>query len=137
MLGFSAGGHLTASTATNFDRRAYEPVDEVDRASARPDFVVLIYPAYLTTQSGDALAEGIRVSKETPPTFLVHAGDDGISPVNSVRYYLALKAAGVPAELHVYPTGGHGYGLRRTEKAVTAWPERAEAWMRAQGLLKR
>jgi acetyl esterase/lipase len=137
MLGFSAGGHLAAETATNFDRRAYEPVDETDRASCRPDFLVLVYPAYLLAKDGSSLAPEIRVSKETPPAFLAHAGDDSINAENSVRLYLALKRVGVPAELHVYPTGGHGYGLRRTEEPVTTWPERCEAWLRKQGLLKR
>jgi acetyl esterase/lipase len=136
ILGFSAGGHLAAATATNSDRRAYEPVDEVDRVSCRPDFTVLIYPAYLTNQAGDSLAPDIRVSKDTPPTFLAHATDDPISPVNSARLYLALKQAGVPAELHIYSTGGHGYGLRKSEKPVTTWPERLEGWLRVQGLLK-
>lgn len=135
MLGFSAGGHLAAEAATNWDRRAYEAVDEVDRTSCRPDFLVLIYPAYLTTKGSESLAPEIRVSRETPPTFFAHAGNDGISVENSVQTYLALKRAGVPAELHVYPTGGHGYGLRRTAEPVTTWPERCEVWLRGRGLL--
>ena len=136
MLGFSAGGHLTAATATNFDRRAYEPLDDVDKVSCRPDFAVLVYPAYLTTKDGAALAPDIRVTKETPPTFLAHAHNDGVSPVNSAQFYLALKRSGVPAELHVYATGGHGFGLRPSEDACSTWPQRCGEWMRVQGILK-
>jgi acetyl esterase/lipase len=79
----------------------------------------------------------IRVSKDTPPTFMAHAGNDPITPVNSALMYLALKQVGVPAELHIYPTGGHGYGLRPTEETVTSWPQRCEEWLRKQGLLKK
>lgn len=137
VLGFSAGGHLTAATATNGDRRAYEPVDEVDRTSSRPDFAILIYPAYLAPEGSADLSPEIRVTKETPPAFFAHAGDDRISPENSIRMYLALKRAGVPAELHVYGTGGHGFGLRPSEEPVSSWPNRCEEWLRRRGLLKR
>jgi len=136
MLGFSAGGHLTAHTTTNSDRRSYEAIDEVDKVSSRPDFMVLIYPAYLTTKAADALAPEIRVTKDTPPTFMIHASDDPISPENSAMLYLALKRAKVPAELHIYTSGGHGYGLRRTEQPVTSWPQRLEEWLGRQGILK-
>lgn len=135
MLGFSAGGHLTASTLTNPDRRAYPAGDAVDQVSCRPDFGILIYPAYLVNKDGGLMPE-IRVSKETPPCFFAHAGNDPISPENSIQMYLALKRAGVPAELHVYSTGGHGFGLRPSENACSTWPQRCEAWLRAQGLLK-
>jgi acetyl esterase/lipase len=135
MLGFSAGGHLTATTGLNSDRRAYEPVDDADRVSCRPDFLVLVYPAYLAKDG--ALAQEIGVSKGSPPTFLVHAGNDPISSENSALLYLALKRAGVPAELHIYPAGGHGYGLRPTAQPVTSWPKRCEDWLRDTGLLKR
>jgi acetyl esterase/lipase len=136
MLGFSAGGHLTAWTATNFDKRAYEPLDETDRVSCRPDFAVLVYPAYLVPKGKDELAPDIRVSKETPPVFFAHAGDDGVSADNSIVMYRALKKAGVPAELHVYATGGHGFGLRPSDKPCSTWPQRCGEWMKAQGLLK-
>src|SRR5205809_1048810 len=99
MLGFSAGGHLTAWTATNFEKRSYEAADEVDRVSCRPDFAVLIYPAYLVGKQKDDLSEALPISKDTPPMFLAHAGDDGVRPENSVAMYLALKKAGVKAEL--------------------------------------
>jgi len=137
ILGFSAGGHLAASASTNYDRRAYDGIDEVDRVSCRPDFTVLIYPGYLSQRDGSGLMPDIRVTKETPPAFLAHAGNDNVSSENSALYYLALKRAGVPAELHVYPTGGHGYGLRRTSEPVTTWPQRCEEWLKMRGLLKR
>lgn len=138
ILGFSAGGHLAATASTNFDRRAYDPIDETDRIGCRPDFTVLIYPAYLTgegAQSSGELAPEIRVSAETPPVFFVHAGDDHISPENSIAMYLALKRAGVPAELHVYGSGGHGFGLRPTQHPCSAWPQSCQRWLRSQGLL--
>jgi acetyl esterase/lipase len=135
VLGFSAGGHLAASTLTNSDRRAYQPVDDADRASCRPSFGVLVYPAYLTNKEGTALAPEIRVAKDTPPVFFAHASNDPISSENSVQMYLALKRSGVPAELHIYPTGGHGYGLRPTEETVTTWPQRCADWLKRQGLL--
>jgi acetyl esterase/lipase len=136
ILGFSAGGHLAAATSTNFDKREYEPIDEIDQVSARPDFAVLVYPAYLTAK--DQLAPEIRVTKETPPTFFAHAGDDGISSENSVRMYLALKHAKVPAELHVYTNGGHGFGLRASPaSAAPGWPARCEEWLRVRGIIPR
>jgi acetyl esterase/lipase len=135
ILGFSAGGHLAAATATNFDRRTYQPMDDVDKLSARPDFTVLIYPAYLTVKGKDQLAPEIRVTKESPPTFFAHAGDDGVSPENSIAMCLALKRAGVPAELHVYGNGGHGFGLRPTTSPATTWPARCEEWLRTRGIL--
>jgi acetyl esterase/lipase len=136
MLGFSAGGHLTAWTATNFDKRAYEPLDEIDQVSCRPDFAVLIYPAYLVAKGKDELAQDIRVTKETPPIFFAHAGDDGVSADNSIVMYRALKKAGVPAELHVYASGGHGFGLRPSDKPCSTWPQRCAEWLKSQGLLK-
>jgi acetyl esterase/lipase len=136
MLGFSAGGHLTAWTATNFDKRAYEPMDEIDRVSCRPDFAVLIYPAYLLAKGKDELAPGIGVSKETPPLFFAHAGNDGVSADNSIVMYRELKKAGVPAELHVYASGGHGFGLRPSDQPCSTWPQRCAEWMKARGLLK-
>lgn len=136
MLGFSAGGHLTAWTATNADKRSYDAVDDADKASCRPDFVVLVYPAYLTDkQKPDALAAEIRASKDTPPTFFAHAYDDPISPENSVRFFLELKRLKVPAELHVYTTGGHGFGLRASDKSASTWPARCEEWLRSTKVL--
>ncbi len=136
ILGFSAGGHLAAEESTNFDHRAYDPIDDVDKVSCRPDFTILIYPAYLVNKAGDGLAPEIRVTKETPRTFFAHAENDPVTVESSLKMFSALKKAGVPAELHVYPTGGHGYGLRRTSEPVTTWPERCAAWLRTQGLLR-
>jgi acetyl esterase/lipase len=136
VLGFSAGGHLAASAATNFDRRAYEAGDDIDKISCRPDFAILIYPAYLLAKDKDELAPEIRVRKECPPTFFVHAGDDPIKADNSVLMYLALKRAGVRAELHVYAAGGHGFGLRPSAQPCSAWPQRCADWLRTQGFLK-
>jgi trehalose utilization protein/dienelactone hydrolase len=136
MLGFSAGGHLTAWTAMNYDRRTYEPLDEVDTLSCRPDFAVLIYPAYLVDKDRDELSPSMRVTKETPPIFFVHASNDGVRPENSVLLYLALKKARVPAQLHVYASGGHGFGLRPSDQPCSTWPQRCAEWMKAQELLK-
>src|SRR5262249_27001917 len=131
MLGFSAGGHLTAWTSTNFDKRAYEPLDEIDRVSCRPDFAVLLYPGYVAVGEKQELASDIRVSKEPPQTFFAHASDDRVKRENSVVMYLALKKTGVPAELHVYSSGGHGFGLRPSDKPCSTWPARCAEWMKA------
>jgi len=133
ILGFSAGGHLSAAAATNFDRRQYDAIDDVDQIDCRPDFAVLVYPAYLT--AGDGLAAEIRVSDKTPQVFFAHAGDDRISAENSIAMYLALKKAKVPAELHVYASGGHGFGLRPSEHPASKWPKRCEQWLLSRGIL--
>jgi len=136
ILGFSAGGHLAAAASCNFDRRTYPVVDAADALSCRPDFAVLVYPAYLTVQTnGDRIAPELPVTARTPPTLLIMTEDDPVRVENALAYALALKNAGVPAELHLYPTGGHGYGLRRTSQTVTTWPERAADWMRSRHLL--
>lgn len=135
MLGFSAGGHLTAAASTNADRRAYDPVDVTDRVSCRPDFAVLVYPGGLVAKGTVELSPEIRVSSKTPPTLLVHAHDDRVSPENSVAYYLALKHADVPAELLVFGSGGHGFGMRPGKHLAADWPKRCEEWMRDRGLL--
>jgi acetyl esterase/lipase len=135
ILGFSAGGHLTAVTETNADKRAYEPIDDADRASCRPDFAVLVYPGGILRRGTDELIPDIRVTKDAPQTFLVHAGDDRGPADQSVLLYLALKRAGVPAELHVYTSGGHGFGLRPSKNPVSQWPKRCEEWLRSRGVL--
>jgi acetyl esterase/lipase len=137
ILGFSAGGHLAAAASTQFDRRTYETIDEIDKQHCRPDFAVLIYPGYLVEKDRDELAADLRVRKECPPMFFAHAGDDRVRAENSVLLYLALKRAGVPAELHVYASGGHGFGLRPGEHPCVTWPQRCADWMRTQGFLKR
>jgi len=136
MLGFSAGGHLTAWTSTNFDKRAYEPLDDVDKVSCRPDFGVCIYPGGVIAKDSDALSPEIRVSKETPPMFFAHAADDKGRCENSIDLYQALRKAGVPGELHIYASGGHGFGLRPSDKPCSTWPQRCADWMKDLGLLK-
>jgi acetyl esterase/lipase len=137
MLGFSAGGHLTTSAATTFAKRAYEAIDETDKVSCRPDFAVLIYPAYLLNEKKDGLSAELPVSAETPPMFLAHAADDPVPVEGSLQLSLALKRARVPVELHVYASGGHGFGLRRTNNPCTTWPDRCAEWMKQRGLLKK
>lgn len=138
VLGFSAGGHLSAMASTEYRERSYPRVDAADEQSSRPDFTILIYPAYLVTKDQpNQLAPNVKVDAQTPPAFLVHAQDDPILAENSIFYYLGLKNAKVPAELHVFSTGGHGYGLRSSEHAVTGWPKLAEQWMRSRGFLRK
>ena len=133
VIGFSAGGHLCARLSTGFNTPAYDPIDEADTQSCRPDFAMLLYPAYLT--KGDRVADELRVTAETPRTILIQTQDDRIRIENSVFYYLALKKAGVPSELHAYPTGGHGYGMRPSEHAVSQWPRLCATWMDKAGIL--
>jgi acetyl esterase/lipase len=136
VLGFSAGGHLAAVLSTNFEHRTYDSVDAADAASCRPDFTLLVYPAYLTVkEEGDKVAPELKITAETPPTFLVQAEDDGVRVETSLFYYAALKNARVPAEMHLYPKGGHGYGLRPSANMVTTWPKRAAEWMGSLGVL--
>jgi len=136
VLGFSAGGHLAAALSTSASTRSYEAVDDADRTSCRPDFAVLIYPAYLTVkEAGDRIAPELNLSTNTPPTFLAMAQDDPVRVENALHYALALKRASVPVELHIYPSGGHGYGLRPSKHLVTTWPARAADWMRSRALL--
>jgi acetyl esterase/lipase len=135
MLGFSAGGNLTALACTNYDHRAYSPIDEIDKLSCRPDFGVLIYPAWLNVDGKNELKAEFPVTKQTPPIFLACADNDKISAVGSAVMYLALKHGGVPAELHIYAKGGHGFGLRPTGNPCTTWPARCAAWLRSQGLI--
>jgi acetyl esterase/lipase len=138
VLGFSAGGNLAAVLSNNFERRTYQPVDDADQTSCRPDFALLIYPAYLVIkkQQGYTLAPELKVTASTPPTFLVQTEDDPIGVENSLYYYLALTQMKVPAEMHLYAKGGHGYGLRPTSAAVTIWPRLAERWLRGLGVLR-
>lgn len=133
MLGFSAGGNLTA-WACLADKRHYDSIDDADKASSRPSFAALIYPAYLVDKGGALKAE-YPVTKDSPPMFFAHASDDPVTPVSSVALYSALKKAGVPAELHVYATGGHGFGMRKSEHPVSSWPARCGDWMRGRGYL--
>jgi acetyl esterase/lipase len=131
VLGFSAGGHLSAAVSTHFRRRSYAPVDAADRESCRPDFAVALYPGHLwTDESKFELDPDIRVTKATPPTLLLHAQNDPVDDVNhTLVYYLALRKAGVPTALHIYPHGGHAFGLRPTRELITHWPELVEKWI--------
>ena len=138
VLGFSAGGHLSAALSCHGETRTYPPVDEADQISCRPDFVVLIYPGGLTVKGeDDKLAPELKVTTSLPPAFIAMAGDDPVRVENAIFYALALKNVNVPVELHIYPSGGHGYGLRRTKEPVTTWPDRTTDWMRARGLLEK
>jgi acetyl esterase/lipase len=140
IIGFSAGGHLSAAASTRFETRTYKPVDESDHISCRPDFAMLIYPAFLIRQEGSKLGPELvpelTVISNTPPTFLVQTEDDQIHVENALFYYLALKNANVPAELHLFAKGGHAYALRKSDKAVMSWPKRAEEWMCGLGVLE-
>jgi acetyl esterase/lipase len=136
VLGFSAGGHLAASASNRYQERLYPPADESDNASCRPDFTVLIYPAYLTVKNENTkLSPDLHITTNTPPAFVAMSEDDPVHVENALFYTLALKNEKVPVELHIYPTGGHGYGLRSSPDLVTTWPKRAEEWMRSRGWL--
>jgi acetyl esterase/lipase len=138
VLGFSAGGHLVANISTHFAERAYAPVDAADKVSCRPDFAVAIYPGHMlenTTKEFELNPE-LPVTDRTPPTFLLQAENDNVDGVNqSLVYYIALKNAGVPVEMHLYAQGGHGFGLRRTELPVTEWPRLVEKWLGTIGVI--
>ena len=155
ILGFSAGGHLTSTAGTHFDKGISDAKDPVDRVSCRPDFMILIYPVISFTEwyahSGsrqnllgdnpdknmlESLSNEKQVTAETPPTFLVHADDDnGVPPENSIYFYLALRKAKVPAEMHIYQRGGHGFGLGKKDSAASGWPVCCAGWMKERGLL--
>ncbi len=135
VLGFSAGGHLAAWSATNFDKRAYDKIDATDEASCRPDFAVMVYPGGVIKRGAHELSPEIHVTSQTPPCFFAHANDDKVSPENSVAMYLALRSAKVPAELHIYAAGGHGFGLRPTGMPSATWPDRCEAWFHTMGVI--
>lgn len=136
ILGFSAGGETAGLAALFGKERKYEPVDQVDETSCRPDFAILIYPAGMVDDENQ-LRDYVNVQPTTPPMFLAHAYDDGVSPMNSLALFAELKRAGVPAELHIYSAGGHGYGLRPTELPVTSWPARCHEWLQQSKLLRR
>jgi acetyl esterase/lipase len=137
MVGFSAGGHLAIATATNFEKRTYDPIDDIDKISCRPDFAIAAYSGYLKPKDKDEIAPVLRIPAGTPPIFLAHGGDDVISPPeHSVFMYLALKRAGVPAELHIYATAAHDFGVRASDHPCSTWTEACANWLRHQGFLK-
>lgn len=153
VIGFSAGGHLVAAISTHFEKRLYPAIDAADEVSCRPDFGAAIYPGHLSIAAAEwdarqgtkkfaitipanadiqlGLNPEVPVTHETPPTFLLQAENDNMDNVDdSLAYYIALKNAGVPVEMHLYAQGGHWFGLRRTEFPITAWPELFETWLR-------
>lgn len=152
VLGFSAGGHLSAAISTHYDKRLYTPIDAADKLSCRPDFVLLIYPGWLAlAEKHMEMNPNLPVTSNTPPTFLLQAEDDPVHVENVIYYFLALKKAGVSAEMHVYAKGGHGYGLRPTPVSIyvhdvpashttplpiTHWPQLATTWLHTIGVLR-
>lgn len=155
-MGCSAGGHMGASLGAEFDRKVYTPVDGADSVSARPDFLMLLYPVVSmdarithmesrtnllgknpTTEQIQAYTPSLHVTKSNPPTFIALADDDpAVNPENGLSYYVALHRAGVPAELHIFRQGGHGFGIRDTRQLpVSAWPAFAMEWMKTVGIL--
>lgn len=150
VMGFSAGGHLASTASTHYDKMVYTPLDDL---TARPDFSILIYPVIsmhighegskhnligeaASAEMIDHFSSDLQVNENTPPAFLVHSVDDAVVRVeNSIRYLLALKQHNVPAELHIYEKGGHGYGLGRTEDTTNQWPQACEKWLKMKGLL--
>jgi acetyl esterase/lipase len=155
ILGFSAGGHLASSAATHFNESFYEPKDAIDRVSCRPDFAVLIYPVITMkdpfTHAGsrtnllgpspdkqlvEKLSNETQVTEQTPPTFLLHTWEDKAVPAeNSIGFYLALRQAGVPAEMHIFRNAPHGFGLGRDRGPVSTWPDLCQQWMQVSGFL--
>ncbi len=137
VLGFSAGGYIVADLSTHFKNRAYPSIDAADKESCRPDFSVALYPGHLWIDENKfELSHDIPMNNQIPPTFLVQAADDPEDNVNnSLVYYIALKKAGVPVEMHLYAEGGHGFGLRQTKMPITQWPWLMEAWLGSIGML--
>ena len=135
VMGFSAGAHLAAMTSTSYDKRTYPEVDAADKVSCKPDFCLLVYPAYLDGPNF-TIAPELKVTAQTPPTMLVQTEDDKSYINSSLFYYYALKEAGVPATMHLYSKGGHGYGLRDTGNTVNEWPYRAEEWFMELGVIE-
>jgi len=129
VIGFSAGGSLSALVSTRFDVDAYSKIDNTDTISCRPDFALLIYPAYLDKGENRQLTPELTVSKNTPPMFIFTAADDGYAN-SALVMTTALRDAKVPVELHVLPVGGHGYGLRKGNVAAETWPKYAEEWLK-------
>ncbi|MHB1022258.1 MAG: alpha/beta hydrolase [Acidobacteriaceae bacterium] len=160
VLGFSAGGHLVAAISNHFDHRLYAPIDAADKESCRPDFAIALYPGHLSIAAAEwdakqgskpfvlphaANAHGeftlnpdLHVTRQTPPTFLLQAENDHVDNVDdSLSYYIALKNAGVPTEMHLYAQGGHAFGLRPTKLPITHWPQLVETWLRTIGMIAR
>jgi acetyl esterase/lipase len=140
MIGFSAGGHLVGATATNFNHRAYDPIDGVDAVSCRPDFGIMAYSGYFFLLDRQELSPTVRIESDTPPLFFVHAADDpirGSEVENSIMFHRELKRAGIRSELHVFAQGGHGFGVRQDDGPCSPWTQLCASWLRHQGLLQR
>jgi acetyl esterase/lipase len=137
VIGFSAGGHTVTAMSTHFDKRLYPAVDAADKKSCRPDFAIALYPGHLWKRGGKfELNPNVPVTTNTPPTFLVQAENDPVDNINnSLVYYMALKNAGVPVEMHLYAQGGHAFGLRRTKFPITEWPQLVETWLKTIGMI--
>src|SRR5207249_2472052 len=130
-----AGGHLVGSTATNFEKRTYDPIDDIDKISCRPDFGIMLYSGYFKVKEG--LSPTVKTPEKTPPLFFVHASDDPISEVeHSITFYLALKRAKIDTEMHIPVSGGHGFAVRKTDKPCDGWTRDCIDWLRSQGILK-
>jgi acetyl esterase/lipase len=137
LVGFSAGGQVAARLLCDGGKLTYDRQDAVDDTSHRPDFSILIYPWNMYDMKTDSLITGIEVPKNCPPTYLVHTDDDRSSSLGAVLFYAGLKRNGIPAELHVYGNGGHGYGLRPIAKSqISTWPDHAAHWLGTRGFLK-
>ena len=145
VMGFSAGGHLVAAASTHFDKRTYPAVDAADALSCRPDFAIALYPGHLWVHEDEdrdtrdethlGLRPDIKVRADTPPTFLLQAGNDEVDGVQqSLAYYVALHKAGVPTEMHLYAEGGHAFGLRPTRLPIGRWPSLVERWLHTIGV---
>lgn len=135
ICGFSAGGEVAALTSLLADQKQYPAVDEFDAVSSRPDFAILVYPAYLVNPNQTGLRDDLPTTEGAPPMFFVHAFDDGVSVQNSLLLASELKRVGGSAALSIFASGGHGFGLRPTEQAVSSWPRAAAEWLREQQIL--
>jgi len=136
ILGFSAGGELAGLVSVFPEQRQYEAIDEVDKISSRPDFTVLIYAGNFVDKETGKMRDYVKVTKDAPPMFFVHAFDDNVSVLNSLVLAAELKKTGVSAEVHAYASGGHGYGLRHVDnQPVTDWPKVCEGWLKTMGFL--
>lgn len=137
LLAFSAGGQVGAFAHTTEGVAAYEATDMIDKHSCRPDFAMLIYPWQIYDNATETLIPGLTVSGDATPTFIVHTSDDRSTAAGAAQLYIELKREGVPAELHIYEQGGHGYGIRGNDKNfIGTWPDRADQWLRLRGLVE-
>jgi acetyl esterase/lipase len=135
-IGFSAGAHLCATISAPSNPIPYEPTDELDQIEYRSDFTLLIYPAYLADKETLQLQPEFSVGADAPSTFIVQTQDDGINVENAVSWYLAMRKADRPCEMHLYAQGGHGYGVTKQGKPVNEWTKLAEVWLRREGNIK-